>query len=625
MRYSIATVCLSGTLRKKIEAIAKAGFQGIELFENDVITHNGPVSEIRQMIEDQGLEIVTYQPFRDFEGMPDPYRQKTFDRAEKKFDLMEKLGSDLLMVCSNVQAQALGGIQRAADDFHELGDRAKDRGMRVAYEALAWGRYVNDYRDSWEIVRRAEHPQIGLTLDTFHIFSRSTDLQTMLNIPGDRIFLVQVADAPRLSMDHLSWSRHYRCFPGQGELPLDQFVEHLSATGYDGPFSLEIFNDQFRSGSPEKTAVDGYRSLVFAKNSGEAVASEQEIPLPAITPPSEVQFIEFAINESEKQKLTQLLSQLGFTHYATHRHKAVELWRQGKINLVMNLEPESFAQRYHQKHGVSVCAVGLSCQQVDDLVERASMLQYPATYGNAETDTHGIPAIAGPSSCLLYLVDEATQPEHWEREFKRHNSATEKAYLSAVDHIATSMSYEEMLQSTLLYRALFQMKSTASVDVSDPGGLIKSQVMQTPDAAVSFTLNSSQASDTVSSNIQHRYAGSGVNHIALRTSDIIECAEFLHQNDTQILAVPENYYDDLAARFNLSDSLLEQFQRHNILYDEDDQGTFMQLYTHLFEGRFCFEIVQRQGYKGFGTPNAQVRMTMQTRELRDSYRQTDPA
>ncbi|WP_235869498.1 sugar phosphate isomerase/epimerase and 4-hydroxyphenylpyruvate domain-containing protein [Veronia nyctiphanis] len=398
MIYSIATVCLSGTLRQKIEAIAKAGFRGIEIFENDLITHTGSVHEIRSMLDDHGLEVVTYQPFRDFEGLPAPYRQKAFDRAERKFDLMEQLGTDLLMVCSSVSPNALGGIQRAADDFHELGERAEKRRMRVAYEALGWGKHVYDYRDSWEIVRRTNHKSIGLCLDTFHIFSRQCDLSTMLNIPGDQIFLVQVADAPSLSMDHLSWSRHYRCFPGQGDLPLDQFMANLQATGYDGPFSLEIFNDQFRSGSPEKTAIDGYRSLVFANNAAEKIKQEIPAPLPDVSPPSEIQFIEFALSNNEKQGLTTLLQHLGFTHAGTHKKKDVELWRQGNINMVMNLEPDSFAQKYHQQHGVSVCAVGLTCRDVSQLVARAEQLCFPAVFGNPDTDTHGIPAISGPGA-----------------------------------------------------------------------------------------------------------------------------------------------------------------------------------------------------------------------------------
>ena len=82
---------------------------------------------------------MTFQPFRDFEGMPEPQRSRTFARAERKFDLMGELGCDLLMICSNVAPDSLGGIDRAAADFHELGERAAKRGIRVGFEALAWG------------------------------------------------------------------------------------------------------------------------------------------------------------------------------------------------------------------------------------------------------------------------------------------------------------------------------------------------------------------------------------------------------------------------------------------------------------------------------------------------------
>ncbi|MDD1794992.1 TIM barrel protein [Enterovibrio makurazakiensis] len=615
MIYSIATVCLSGTFRERIEAIAKAGFRGVEIFENDLITHKGSVKDIRRMLDDHGLDVVTYQPFRDFEGLPAPYRQKAFDRAERKFDLMEELGTDLLMVCSSASPHALGGIQRAADDFHELGERAAKRNMRVAYEALAWGKYVYDYRDSWEIVRRANHKNVGVCLDTFHIFSRQTELDTMLNIPGDRIFLVQVADAPSLSMDHLSWSRHYRCFPGQGDLPLDKFVANMHATGYDGPFSLEIFNDQFRAGSAEKTARDGYRSLVYANHAAEQTPERAATPLPVVSPPSDVEFIEFALNDNEKQSLTALLSQLGFVHAATHNKKHVELWQQGNVNLVMNMEPDSFAQNFHHNHGVSVCAVGMKCNNVDDMVERAKKLEFAPVYGNPETDTHGIPAIYGPGESLLYMVETSDKPAHWEREFHWHDDVEPQAYLSNVDHIALSMSYEEMLHSVLVFRSMFNMQTMPTVNVTDPGGLIRSQALQTPDRKVSFTLNSSQASRTVSSRILDQYAGTGVNHIALSTHDIFATAEFMSEQETETLPATSNYYEDLAARFALSDETIRKLKQFNILYDEDENGSFYQLYTTLFAGKFCFEIVQRNGYRGFGAANSQMRLAMQAREL----------
>src|SRR5689334_12209930 len=136
MRTAIATVCLSGTLVEKLEAIAAAKFKGVEMFENDLLSYNGSPSDARRIVEDLGLATVTLQPFRDFEGMPEPQRSKAFARAERKFDVMQELGCDLLMVCSNVAEASLGGIDRAAADFHELGERAARRGLRVAFEAL---------------------------------------------------------------------------------------------------------------------------------------------------------------------------------------------------------------------------------------------------------------------------------------------------------------------------------------------------------------------------------------------------------------------------------------------------------------------------------------------------------
>jgi 4-hydroxyphenylpyruvate dioxygenase len=204
VQTAIATVSLGGTLNEKLEAIANAQFRGVEMFENDLLTFNGTPAEVRRMIGDLGLHTITFQPFRDFEGLPEPQRTKVFARAERKFDVMQELGCDLLLVCSNVSPDAIGGIDRAAADFRELGDRAAKRGLRVAFEALAWGRHINDFRDAWEVVRRADHPAVGLVLDSFHILARGTDLGPIRAIPKDRISLVQIADAPLLDMDYLS-------------------------------------------------------------------------------------------------------------------------------------------------------------------------------------------------------------------------------------------------------------------------------------------------------------------------------------------------------------------------------------------------------------------------------------
>jgi 4-hydroxyphenylpyruvate dioxygenase len=150
---SIATVCLSGTLPDKLEAAAAAGFDAIELFENDLMTFNRPPREVRTMAADLGLEIALFQPFRDFEAMPEPVRKRNFDRAERKFDIMGELGTELILVCSNVQENASADDARASADLAALGERAARRSFRIGYEALAWGRHVRRWRHAWRLVQ----------------------------------------------------------------------------------------------------------------------------------------------------------------------------------------------------------------------------------------------------------------------------------------------------------------------------------------------------------------------------------------------------------------------------------------------------------------------------------------
>ena len=235
MSNAIATVSLRGTLEEKLRAAAAAGFAGVEIFENDLIGSELAPRDVRRMLDDLGLACMLYQPFRDFEGMPGALRQRAFDRAERKFDLMGELGTDRILVCSNCSPASLGERERIVDDFRDLGERAAKRGILVGYEALAWGRHVFDHRDVWSIVEQVDHPHIGIILDSFHSLSRKIPSESIRDIRGDKIVFVQLADAPLLDMDLLYWSRHFRNLPGQGGLDVAGFVAEILATGYDGP------------------------------------------------------------------------------------------------------------------------------------------------------------------------------------------------------------------------------------------------------------------------------------------------------------------------------------------------------------------------------------------------------
>ncbi|WP_046864462.1 bifunctional sugar phosphate isomerase/epimerase/4-hydroxyphenylpyruvate dioxygenase family protein [Microvirga massiliensis] len=618
MQTAIATVCLSGTLTEKVEAIANAQFKGIELFENDLLSFNGTPADARRMIEDLGLRTITFQPFRDFEGMPELQRSKVFARAERKFDVMGELGCDLLMVCSNVSPDSLGGIERAAADFHELGERAARRGLRVAFEALSWGRHIHDYRDAWEVVRRANHPAVGLVLDSFHILARGTDLSAIRSIPPDRIFLVQMADAPKLDMDYLSWSRHSRCFPGQGEFPIDDFMLALHATAFDGLLSLEIFNDRFRAGSARSVAVDGQRSLIvmldeLRRRTGEALPSHPELPPKAAC--SGIEFVEFAVDERGAVSFEQTLRGLGFRQAGVHRSKAVTRWRQGDINIVLNSEKEGFAHSFNITHGTSVCALALRVDDAPGTADRAVTLldqpfQQPVGPGEMT-----IPAVRGLGGSLLYFIDHQTGLDRlWDVDFESfEEDGANDAGLLTIDHVSQSMHYEEMLTWLLFYTSLLDVRKTPVQTVIDPGGVVQSQVVETRDGSLRLVLNASQSRQTLSSRFLNELFGSGVQHIALATGDIFATVERLKVNGIELLPIPENYYDDLEVRADLSADEVERLRAGNILYDSEGNTEYYQVYTKTLEGGFFFEIVERRNYTGFGAVNAPIRLAAQTR------------
>jgi 4-hydroxyphenylpyruvate dioxygenase len=618
VQTAIATVCLSGTLNEKLEAIAAARFKGVEIFDNDLLSFNGTPADVRRTIADLGLEAVTFQPFRDFEGMPEPQRQKVFARAERKFDVMEELACDLLLVCSNVSPESLGGIDRAAADFRELGERAAKRGLRVGFEALAWGRHVNDYRDAWEVVRRADHPAVGLVLDSFHTLVRGTDLGAIRAIPKERIVLVQVADAPKLDMDYLSWSRHYRCLPGQGDLPVGDFMAALAATGFDGLLSLEIFNDRFRAGSARSVAVDGQRSLRFLLDELRRRTGTEVPGLPELPPRSRcrgVEFVEFAMDEGTAEEFERVLRCLGFAKAGEHKSKAVNRWRQGGINLVVNTDKEGFAHSFNITHGSSVCAIALKVDDAAATVARAvELLDQPFSQavGPGELD---IPAVRGLGGSLLYFVDETSGLDRlWDVDFEPvEEDGTADENLTGFDHLSQAMHYEEMLTWLLFYTSLLDLTKTGPQDVLDPGGVVQSQVVESRDGAVRLVLNASQSRQTLASRFLNDAFGSGVQHIAFATDNIFAAAERLRASGLDLLPIPENYYDDLEARTDLDETQIGRLRANDILYDRDGTAEYFQIYTRtLLEGGFFFEIVQRRDYAGFGAVNAPIRLAAQT-------------
>jgi 4-hydroxyphenylpyruvate dioxygenase len=608
---SIATVCLSGTLPDKLEAAAAAGFDAIELFENDLLTFDGTPRDVRRMAADLGLAISLFQPFRDFEAMPEPTRKRNLDRAERKFDIMEELGTDLILVCSNVQEDAADDDARASADLAELGARAARRSLRIGYEALAWGRNVRTWSHAWRLVQAAAHPAVGLVLDSYHTLALEDDASGIADLPGDRIFFVQLADSPHLAMDVLSRSRHFRNFPGQGDLDVTGFVRAVLSSGYGGPLSLEVFNDGFRAAPPRQNAIDGLRSLIWV----EAEAGGPPLPAPPVL--DGFAFAEFAVDATHARRLDQYLRSLGFRHVGQHHTKDVALYRQGEAHLVINSEPDSAAAEYFVHRGPSICAFALIVDDVERTLARAEALHCPRWQEPTGVGEQSIPAVRTPDGSLIYLIDRARAGSNWQDDFRPVTPDADMGTAAGgsldFDHIAEALPPGSMDRFILFYRSVFGLTAEPAVEFPDHFGLVKSRAMRSVGGRVRLPLNISDSPGTETGRFITAGAGAGFHHIAFRTKAIASLIAHLRTEGARLLPISQNYYDDLDASGIAQDVGLEALAGAGLMFDRDGTGTLLHAYASSFEGRFFFEFLQRDGYEGYGARNAAVRVAAQAR------------
>jgi 4-hydroxyphenylpyruvate dioxygenase len=580
VRRSIATVCLSGTLDSKLAAAARAGFDGVELFEADLVNSPRAPDEVRRLAEDLGLTIDLYQPFRDFEAVPEP----DLRRAEAKFEVMEELGSQTLLVCSNVSPEAIDDDDLAAEQLHMLAERAAQHGLRIAYEALAWGRHVNEYDHAWRIVQAADHPALGTCLDSFHILSRGTDLDAVAGI--DKVFYLQLADAPYLSMDVLQWSRHYRCFPGQGAFDLADFVARVLATGYDGPLSLEVFNDVFRQADPDRTAIDAMRSLI--------VLEDRLPPSPAL---DGFAFVEIGVDGDSAPETEALLRTLGFAHVGPHRSKPVQLWQHGEIRIVLN-------------HGAGddpeVVAVAVQSADPEASARRAETLLAPVLERRRGPGEADLAAIAAPDGTSVFFCGP---DETWLHDFVALEPEPGNGVpIDRIDHITLAQPFEAFDEAGLFYRSVLDLRPAASAELAAPGGLVRSRALANGPVRVVLNVPALAGTQRGQAELQH---------VAFATGDALAAARAMRERGAPVLPIPDNYYADLAARYELD--FLDELRELDVLYDRGEDGELLHFYSAL-EGRVFFEVLERRGaYDGYGAVNSPVRMAAQRTTRRSRH------
>ncbi len=408
-----------------------------------------------------------------------------------------------------------------------------------------------------------------------------------------------------MSMDTLGWSRHHRNFPGQGALDVAGFLRAVHASGYAGPLSLEVFNDEFRAAPARLTARDAFRSLALI----EAEAGITSLPRrPASTGSSSWSSRSTRRPRCNSPLFSPSSASTMPERTAPRRSSCIGA---GRVNFVLNREQDSAAFEHFLLHGASVCAIGLRIDDAAAALSRAEALECPPWSGPIGEGERRIPAVRAPDGMLIHLVQPNSSGRTiWEDDFALGAAAAESAPMT-IDHVAEALPAGRMDSAVLFWRAVFGFTAAPLVEIPDPFGMVSSRAMVSPDGSVRLPLNVSESRQTATGRFVSAFGGAGIQHVALVTPDAASVVDALAARHTRLLRIPDNYYDDIAARWGLDDPTIETLRRLHLLYDRDAGGEFIHAYTGPFQDRFFFEFVERRGSEGFGANNAGIRMAAQ--------------
>jgi sugar phosphate isomerase/epimerase len=264
--FGMDTITLAGQLETKLAVSKAAGFSQIMLWAKDLAGYSGGLLEAIRVVRASGVRVTGIQVMRDYEGLEGVLHEYKLDIARNMLRVCNAVGAPLLMVCSSTSAHACGDPALIARDLAKLATAAVPMGVKIGFEALSWGRYINQYEQAWDVVDRAGHANLGIVLDAFHMLANHADFDGVQDIPSTKIALVQLSDFMwrdiHSAEERLETARHLRVFPGEGahSAELSDLLRRLNYNGYCGDFSFEVFNDDYLQISPEAVAQRAHRS-----------------------------------------------------------------------------------------------------------------------------------------------------------------------------------------------------------------------------------------------------------------------------------------------------------------------------------------------------------------------------
>ena len=326
------------------------------------------------------------------------------------------------------------------------------------------------------------------------------------------------------------------------------------------------------------------------------------------------EFIEYTAPNPEL--LGELFGQLGFTLVARHRSKDVALYRQGRVNFIVNREPDSFAQSFARVHGPSACAFAIRVKNAATAWQRALALGAKPWHGPVGPMELNIPAIQGIGGSLIYLVDRypgnAGNLTIYDVDFVPVDGVEQSPAgtgLLDVDHLTHNVYAGRMDVWAQFYEKLFDFREIRYFDIKGRKTGLTSRALVSPCGKIRIPINEPRDRKSQIQEYLDAYHGEGIQHIALSTADIFATVEALRARGVRFLDTPDSYYERVDARVPGHGEDLARLRRDRILIDGEGvdkdrrEDKLLQIFTETVIGPIFFEIIQRKGNEGFGEGN----------------------
>lgn len=624
MKLSISTHLLTGDLDSKFRQAADAGFTWIDINEADVISTDLSSRDISKLAQRFGLSVNKYQPFYDLEGARSEKKEQNFSHFEFFLKTASSLNASMVLIGSSPSTDPSIDFDDIVEDLKRAAERADYYGLKIAYLGMPWASRIANELQAYEVVEAVNHQSFGLALNSYFSLADGSKSAKLKSFDMSKVFSVQIADAPLSQFDISQLKQEFACLPDLGELNLPSFIKILCEAGYDGFWSLARMGKN--SGNDRNTARNGYRALLnVLDRSADLMPRNSQTKVKPLADRAKlggIEFLEFAVDEQSAEDMRDLLKSMAFRLERAHKNQPIEFWRQGAINIVLNLSNKGFASEVFKRNGPGLCDLGLRVHDANKTIERAQAIGVEPFETNPNYGELNIPAFKGAGASLIHFFDEKTELHRvWDIEFDPVENAQipEPMGLRRVDHLAMSMDESELDGWLLFFLCLFDFKKTPLMDINEPGGLVYSRALESPEGEVRLNLNGATSLTTLSGAFLADRQTAGIQHIAFATDDIFETSDKLNNSGFHRLAFSSNYYDSIQASYGLLSEFRNKLEAGSILYSRNESGEFFQIYSQRIWNGLFVEIVERRGgYQGYGARNAPIRLAAQQRVVKQS-------